>query len=193
MHSATKYIGGHSDVVGGVAVVADEGLAEKLGFIQNSVGGIAGPFDSYLALRGIKTLALRMACHNRQALEIATFLESHPMVARVIYPGLTSHPDHALASEQMSGFSGMISFYLKGDLSTAKRFLSQLDIITLAESLGGVESLIEHPAIMTHASVPIEIREKIGITDSLIRLSVGVEALNDLKAALDSALLASSK
>jgi cystathionine gamma-lyase len=189
MHSATKYLNGHSDMVGGIAVVGDNAeLAEKMTFLQNAVGAIAGPFDSYLALRGVKTLALRMRHHNAAALEIAQWLDHHPAVEKVIYPGLPSHPQHQLAKQQMSGFGGMISILLKGDLAKARRFLENIEIFALAESLGGVESLIEHPAIMTHASIPKENREKLGILDNFVRISVGIEDTNDLIAALDKAL-----
>ncbi|WP_127347207.1 cystathionine gamma-synthase [Pseudidiomarina mangrovi] len=191
MHSATKYLNGHSDMVGGIAVVGDNAeLAEKMTFLQNAVGAIAGPFDSYLALRGVKTLALRMRHHNAAALEIAQWLDQHPAVEKVIYPGLPSHPQHELAKRQMSGFGGMISILLKGDLAKARRFLENIEIFALAESLGGVESLIEHPAIMTHASIPKENREKLGILDNFVRISVGIEDTNDLIAALDKALKA---
>jgi cystathionine gamma-lyase len=189
MHSATKYLNGHSDMVGGIAVVGDNAeLAEKMTFLQNAVGAIAGPFDSYLALRGVKTLALRMRHHNAAALEIAQWLETHPAVEQVIFPGLPSHPQHELAKQQMTGFGGMISILLKGDLAKARRFLENIEIFALAESLGGVESLIEHPAIMTHASIPKENREKLGILDNFVRISVGIEDVNDLIKALDKAL-----
>lgn len=189
VHSATKYIGGHSDVVGGIAVTNRDDLAEKLAFLSNSMGGIQGPFDSFMCLRSLKTLPLRMKAHAANALAIAKFLEAHPKVAKVIYPGLESHPQHALAKEQMSGMGGMITFYIKGGLAEARTFLENVQIFALAESLGGVESLIEHPAIMTHASVPAENRKALGIDDTLIRLSVGIEdledLLNDLKSAFD--------
>jgi cystathionine beta-lyase/cystathionine gamma-synthase len=195
MHSATKYLNGHSDVVNGVLIVgADAALAERLEFLQNSVGAIAGPFDSFLALRGLKTLALRMQRHCDNALELAGFLEQHPKIERVHYPGLRSHPQHALARTQMrdprgqSAFGGMITIELKGGLEDARRFLERCELFALAESLGGVESLIEHPAIMTHASVPSEARAALGITDSLCRLSIGVEAVEDLRADLTRAL-----
>lgn len=189
MHSATKYLNGHSDMVGGIAVVGDNPeLIEKMKFLQNSIGAVAGPFDSYLALRGVKTLALRIRHHNAAALELAQWLEQHPQVEKVIYPGLVSHPQHELAKRQMSGFGGMISILLKGDLEKARRFLETVEIFALAESLGGVESLIEHPAIMTHASIPKENREKLGIWDNFVRISVGIEDLDDLKADLDRAL-----
>ena len=189
MHSATKYLNGHSDMVGGVAVVGDnEELAEQMAFLQNSVGAVAGPFDSYLALRGLKTLALRMKAHNGAAMTIAQWLEQHPQVEKVIFPGLESHPQHELAKRQMSGFGGMISILLKGDIEKARRILENVEIFALAESLGGVESLIEHPAIMTHASIPKENREKLGILDNFVRISVGIEDVDDLIADLDQAL-----
>lgn len=187
VHSATKYIGGHSDVVGGVAVTSKSELAEKLAFLSNSMGAIQGPFDSFMCLRSLKTLPLRMKAHQENALAIAKFLETHPKVEKVIYPGLESHPQHALAREQMQGFGGMITFYIKGGMESARRFLENVNVFSLAESLGGVESLIEHPAIMTHASVPAETRKELGIDESLIRLSVGVEDLKDLLADLNSA------
>jgi cystathionine beta-lyase/cystathionine gamma-synthase len=190
VHSTTKYLNGHSDVVGGIAVVGNESRqaewAEQLAFLHNAVGAIAGPFDSFLALRGVKTLALRMERHNQSALQLAQWLEAHPKVARVHYPGLESHPQHALAQRQMRGGGGMISIDLKGDLAGSRRFLEHVHLFALAESLGGVESLIEHPAIMTHASIPAEQRAKLGINDTLIRLSVGIEALDDLKADLEA-------
>jgi cystathionine beta-lyase/cystathionine gamma-synthase len=195
MHSGTKYLSGHSDVVNGMLVVGDnDELAERLAFLQNSVGAVAGPFDSFLALRGVKTLALRMQRHCENALELGHFLERHAKVRRVHYPGLASHPQHALAQAQMrdprgqSAFGGMISIELNGGLTDAKRFLERCQLFALAESLGGVESLIEHPAIMTHASVPRAAREALGITDMLCRLSVGVEDVQDLKADLQQAL-----
>ncbi|MCH8492961.1 MAG: PLP-dependent aspartate aminotransferase family protein [Idiomarina sp.] len=189
MHSATKYLNGHSDMVGGVAVVGDrEDLQEQMAFLQNSIGAIAGPFDAYLALRGVKTLALRMKHHNQAALEIANWLEQHPRVKKVIHPGLASHPQHELAKAQMSGFGGMISIFLDGDLDTARRFLEAVEIFALAESLGGVESLIEHPAIMTHASIPAENRQKLGIHDNFVRISVGIEDTQDLIRDLEQAL-----
>jgi cystathionine gamma-lyase len=189
MHSTTKYLNGHSDIVGGCAVVGtDRELADKMKFLQNAIGGIAGPFDSFLALRGLKTLALRMERHCANALAIARRLEKHPAIARVIYPGLESHPQHALAKRQMSAFGGIVTVVLKGDLPAAKRFLERCRLFTLAESLGGVESLIEHPAIMTHASIPPEQRARIGISDSLVRLSVGIEDAGDLIADLTQAL-----
>ena len=189
MHSATKYLNGHSDIIGGMAVVGSNAeLADRLTFLQNAVGGIAGPFDSYLANRGLKTLHLRMQRHCENALEIATWLERHPRVERVIYPGLRSHPQHDLAKRQMNGFGGMITAILKGDLASTRRFLERCELFALAESLGGVESLIEHPAIMTHASVPPEQRAALGISDTLVRLSVGVEEVGDLISELEAAL-----
>jgi cystathionine gamma-lyase len=189
VHSATKYLNGHSDMVGGVVVVGDDKeLGDRLAFLQNAVGAVAGPFDSFLALRGLKTLALRMERHCANALAIAEHLARHPKVARVHYPGLPAHPQHALARRQMQGFGGMVTIELAGDLATARRFLERVEIFALAESLGGVESLIEHPAIMTHASLPPEQRKALGIGDTLIRLSVGVEDLDDLLADLDQAL-----
>ncbi len=188
MHSTTKYVGGHSDVVGGAVVTRDPELAARLAFLQNSCGGVPGPQDCYLTLRGLKTLALRMERHCSNAQIVAEFLEAHPKIARVIYPGLPSHPQHALAKQQMSGGGGMISAYLAGDLEAARRFLTHVKVFTLAESLGGVESLIEHPAIMTHASIPADKREALGIHDSFVRLSVGVEHIDDLLADLTAAL-----
>jgi cystathionine beta-lyase/cystathionine gamma-synthase len=177
-------------VNGVVAIGPNEALRERLAFLQNSIGAVAGPFDSFLALRGLKTLALRMERHCASAQKIAAWLERHPKVARVYYPGLASHPQHALAKRQMSGFGGMISAELKGGLDAARRFLERTTLFSLAESLGGVESLIEHPAIMTHASVPPEVRAQLGIGDGLVRLSVGIEDVNDLVADLDEALAA---
>ena len=189
VHSTTKYLNGHSDMVGGVAVAgSNQELRERLGYLQNAVGGIQGPFDSFLALRGLKTLALRMERHCASALEIAAWLERHPKVRRVHYPGLPSHPQHALAKRQMRAFGGMISAELKGSLDDARRFLERCRLFSLAESLGGVESLIEHPALMTHGSVPAEVRADLGIGDTLVRLSVGIESVNDLKADLAAAL-----
>lgn len=187
VHSATKYIGGHSDMVGGVAVMNDLQLAERMQFLSNSMGGIQGPFDSFLALRSLKTLPIRMKAHAENAMKIADFLEAHPLVEKVVYPGLKSHPQHALAKEQMTGFGGMITFFIKGGFDSAKKFLESVQVFALAESLGGVESLIEHPAIMTHASVPPEQRKILGIDDSLIRLSVGIEDCDDLLADLKQA------
>ena len=188
MHSTTKYMGGHSDVVGGAVAMRSAELHERLHFIQNSCGGVPGPQDCYLTLRGIKTLALRMERHAANAQAVAEFLEGHDKVERVIYPGLPSHPQHELAKRQTSGHSGMISFYLKGGLDESRRFLEAVRVFTLAESLGGVESLIEHPAIMTHASVPKENREKLGIADGFVRASVGIEHIRDLLADLEHAL-----
>ncbi len=189
MHSTTKYLNGHSDVVGGVVVARAEGeIAQQLTFLQNAIGSVAGPFDSFLALRGVKTLALRMERHCSNAMTIATHLQSHPAVRQVIYPGLSSHPQHELAKRQMHGFGGMVSVVLDTDLKGAMRMLERTQLFTLAESLGGVESLIEHPAIMTHASIPPHVREELGISDAFIRLSVGVENVDDLIADLDQAL-----
>ena len=189
IHSATKYLNGHSDMVAGIAIVGDnDDLIEQISFLQNSVGAIASPFDSFLALRGLKTLALRMKQHCQSAQAIAGYLEAHPKVAQVYYPGLTCHPQHELATVQMKGFGGMVSAILKGDLSASTRFLENCHLFALAESLGGVESLIEHPAIMTHASVPQEQRTQLGINDSLIRLSVGIEDTEDLLDELEQAL-----
>jgi cystathionine gamma-lyase len=188
VHSATKYLNGHSDIIGGVSVVKDADLGERLGFLQNAVGAIASPFDSFLALRGLKTLHLRMERHSTNAQQLAGWLQRHPAVDRVIYPGLASHPQHDLARRQMQAFGGMIAIVLKGDLSFARRMLERCRVFALAESLGGVESLIEHPAIMTHASVPAAQRQAAGISDTLIRLSVGVEELPDLQDDLAQAL-----
>lgn len=190
VHSATKYLNGHSDMVGGIVVVGDnKDLIEQMRYLQNATGAIQGPFDSFLALRGLKTLALRMEKHCKNALHIAKYLESHSQIVKVYYPGLTSHPQHALAKKQMArGFGGIITFVLKGGLTEVRHFLSRCQLFTLAESLGGVESLVDHPAIMTHASVPAETRIRLGISEGLIRLSVGVEdagdLINDLKQAL---------
>jgi len=190
MHSATKYLNGHSDMVGGVAIIRDDPeLAEKLWFLLNSVGAIQGPFDSFLALRGLKTLALRMRAHCDSALQIAQWLTSHPAIERVIYPGLPDHPQHDLAMRQMGGHGGgIISVVIRGGLEKSRRVLERCELFALAESLGGVESLINHPAIMTHASVPEEIRARLGISDTLVRLSVGVEDVADLIDDLDQAL-----
>ena len=189
VHSVTKYLNGHSDMVGGMVVVGDNPeLGDWLAFLQNAVGGIQGPFDAFLALRGLKTLHLRMERHCGNALAIARFLESHPGVRHVHYPGLAGHPRHDLARRQMAGYGGMVTAVLDTDLAGTRRFLEACRLFALAESLGGVESLIEHPAIMTHASVPREIREEIGIGDSLVRLSVGIEDVDDLIRELDSAL-----
>lgn len=188
MHSATKFINGHSDMVGGVAVTADDALAERIGYLQNSIGAVSGPFDSFLALRGLKTLDLRMQRHNASSMAIAEWLENDSRVDKVLYPGLPSHPQHELAAKQMSGFGGIVTFFIKGDVDDARRFLERCEIFALAESLGGVESLVNHPAIMTHASVPADVRAELGISDQLIRLSVGIEALDDLIADIDQAL-----
>jgi cystathionine gamma-lyase len=188
LHSATKYLNGHSDMVGGIVVAGSKRLAEQMGFLQNSVGAVAGPFDSFLAMRGLKTLHLRMREHCQSALELAKWLENHPAIERVIYPGLRSHPQHSLAKRQMTGFGGIISVEVKGGLKRAKRMLERCELFALAESLGGVESLIEHPAIMTHASVPVAIRKRLGISDGLVRLSVGVECVKDLQAELSRTL-----
>jgi len=188
MHSLTKYINGHSDVVGGAIMLSDNEQYDKLWYLQNSIGPSQSPFDSWLVLRGVKTLALRMRAHASNAIEIAKFLEAHPKVDKVIYPGLESHPQHELAKRQMSGFGGMLSIYIKGGLAESRKFLEEVQLFALAESLGGVESLIEHPAIMTHASVPVEERNKLGIADNFVRLSVGVEDVEDLKADLSRAL-----
>ena len=189
MHSATKYINGHSDVVAGVAVVNDEALAERMAFLQNSIGSVLGPFDSYLALRGAKTLPLRMQAHCRNALALAQWLETHPQVEKVIYPGLPSHPQHELAKKQMrGGYGGIITILVKGGEAKARRMMERCQVFALAESLGGIESLINHPAIMTHAAIPAAERQDIGIYDNLVRLSVGIEDLEDLKADLDQAL-----
>ncbi len=193
MHSTTKYIGGHSDTVGGALITSRADLAEALRFLQNAVGSVMGPFDAYLALRGVKTLAIRMQRHCTSAMTIAQWLEQHPKVERVVYPGLTSHPQHALAAKQMRlhgqpAFGGMITIFLRGGLKESRAFLERVHLFALAESLGGVESLIEHPAIMTHASVPEAMRAQLGISDSLVRLSVGIEHTADLIADLDRAL-----
>ncbi len=189
MHSATKYLNGHSDMVGGMLVVGDDAeLEEQITFLQNAVGGVQGPFDSFLALRGLKTLHLRMKAHCANAGELAAWLATHPKVEKVIYPGLASHPQHELAKRQMAGFGGMLSILVKGGLPAARSFMERCKLFALAESLGGVESLINHPAIMTHASVPPENRARLGIHDNLVRLSVGVEDVEDLRAELDAAL-----
>jgi cystathionine gamma-lyase len=191
IHSATKYLNGHSDMVGGVAVVGkNKELADQIAFLQNAVGAIAGPFDSFLAMRGLKTLALRMERHCANALEIARWLEEQPKVASVSYPGLKNHPHHDLAREQMRAFGGMVTIVLKTDLDGTRRFLENTHLFALAESLGGVESLVDHPAIMTHGSIPKKQREALGVTDSLVRLSVGVEDVRDLIDDLDFALAA---
>ena len=180
MHSATKYLNGHSDMIGGVVITNRNDLAEKLAFLQNSIGAIQGPFDSFLALRGLKTLPLRMERHNYNAKKIAEFLESNNKIEKVIYPGLESHEQYSLAKKQMKGYGGIVSFYIKADMNKTKAFLENCQIFSLAESLGGVESLIEHPAIMTHGSIDKNLREKLGITDNFVRASVGIEDVEDL-------------
>ncbi|WP_093532888.1 cystathionine gamma-synthase [Stenotrophomonas rhizophila] len=189
LHSATKYLNGHSDMVGGMVVVGDNAeLAEQMAFLQNSIGGVQGPFDSFLALRGLKTLPLRMKAHCANALALAQWLETHPAIEKVIYPGLPNHPQHELATRQMNGYGGIVSIVLKGGFEAAKRFCEKTELFTLAESLGGVESLVNHPAVMTHASIPVERRDQLGISDALVRLSVGVEELGDLQLDLERAL-----
>lgn len=187
-HSTTKYVGGHSDVIGGFVAVKEKDLFEKLKFLQKSIGAVPSPFDCYLAMRSLKTLAVRMQAHEKNAIKVAEFLEQHSKVQKVVYPGLKSHPQHDIAKKQMKGFGGMITFLIKGNLASARKFLESVRIFALAESLGGVESLIEHPAIMTHASVPVENRKALGIDDTLIRLSVGIENIEDLLADLQQAL-----
>ena len=188
VHSTTKYLGGHSDVVGGLVITSNDEHFKRLRFCQNAVGGVPGPMDAWLVLRGIKTLAVRMRQHAANAIEVARFLEGNPRVAKVFFPWSPSHPQHALARKQMSGMCGMVSFEIKGGLEDARRFLERVRIFTLAESLGGVESLIEHPASMTHSHIPAEIRQRTGISDSLVRLSVGIENVEDLVADLSAAL-----
>jgi len=188
VHSTTKYLGGHSDVVGGAIMLSNEEFYNKIKFNQNAIGAVPSPFDCFLVLRGIKTLPIRMERHNHNAQRLAEYLESHPRVRRVYYPGLASHPQHELAKKQMTGFGGMLSFEIDGQVEDAKAFLKRVKIFALAESLGGVESLIEHPALMTHASIPEEERKRIGITDTLIRISVGIEDIEDLIADLEQAL-----
>lgn len=189
MHSATKYLNGHSDMVGGMVVVGDDAeVAEKMTFLQNAVGGVQGPFDSFLALRGLKTLHLRMKAHCDNAQALAEWLETHPSIEKVVYPGLKSHPQHELAKRQMDGFGGMVSIFVKGGLDGARRMMERCELFTIAESLGGVESLINHPAIMTHASIPADRRAELGVTDNLVRLSVGIEDISDLTAELERAL-----
>jgi len=187
VHSVTKYMNGHSDVVGGAIIVNNDDLYQRLKFYQNAIGAVPAPMDCFLVMRGLKTLHLRMERHDQNGRAIAAYLEKHPKVEKVIYPGLTSHPQHELAKKQMTGFGGMITFYLKGGLQESRTFLESLQIFTLAESLGGVESLIEHPAIMTHASIPAETRKELGIADNMIRVSCGVEDLTDLRNDLDQA------
>ena len=189
-HSLTKYLNGHSDVVGGALIFKDQGLRDRVAFLQNAAGAVPSPMDSFLVLRGTKTLHVRMERHDSNARALASWLEGHAQVEKVYYPGLASHPQHDLAKRQMSGFGGMISFVLRGGMDAARRFLSTCKMFTLAESLGGVESLVNHPAIMTHASVPAETRQKLGIVDGFIRLSVGIEDLADLKSDLEAAFAA---
>jgi len=193
VHSTTKYLNGHSDVVGGAIVTSDDELHARLAFLQNAVGGVPSPMDAFLILRGLKTLPVRMERHAANALALASFLEGHPQVERVVYPGLPSHPQHALARRQMSGFGGMLTFVLRGGLPAATAFLRAVRIFACAESLGGVESLIEHPAIMTHASVPAATRAALGISDGLIRVSAGIEAVEDLKDDLARGFAAAAK
>jgi len=188
VHSATKYLNGHSDVIGGIAVSSDQSLSDQLTYLANATGSVMSPFDSFLVLRSLKTLAVRMERHCANAMQIADFLEKHEAIEKIYYPGLESHPQHDIAAKQMSSFGGMISVVLKGGLESAISFLERTKLFTLAESLGGVESLIEHPAIMTHASIPKSIRDEIGIVDGLVRLSVGIETLEDLINDLDTAL-----
>jgi cystathionine gamma-lyase len=189
VHSTTKYLNGHSDVIGGAAVLKDDTHRERLAFLQNAVGAVPSPFDAFLTLRGIKTLAVRMERHCGNAMHVAAFLEKHPKIERVIYPGLASHPQHRLAARQMNArYGGMVSAVLKGGLAASRRFLERCKLFTLAESLGGVESLIEHPAIMTHASLPEDVRAGLGIDEGLVRLSVGIESVDDLIAELKHAL-----
>lgn len=190
MHSTTKYINGHSDLVGGVLITDDEALAERLKFMSNAIGGIQSTFDAYMCLRSLKTLAVRMRAHESNALAVARFLESHPKIAAVRFTGLQSHPQHDLANRQMTGHGGMLTCNVAGDLEATRRFLSSVRVFSLAESLGGVESLIEHPAIMTHASLPQAVREQLGIGDNLVRVSVGIEDEADLIRDLDRALAA---
>ena len=194
MHSATKYLNGHSDMVGGMIVVGDDaGLAEQMTFLQNAVGGVQGPFDSFLALRGLKTLHLRMKAHCENAGALADWLQTHPAIEKIAYPGLRSHPQHDLALRQMDGAGGMVSIWLKGGFEAAKRFCERTELFALAESLGGVESLVNHPAVMTHASVPAERRAQLGISDALVRLSVGVETVDDLRRDIATALVSTSR
>ena len=190
LHSATKYLNGHSDVIGGLVVSSQEreDLAEQLAFLSNSIGSIMSPFDSFLVLRSLKTLAVRMEKHCENAFEIASFLEKHEVIEKIYYPGLSNHPNHEIAKKQMNGFGGMITVVLKGGLKTATTFLERTKLFALAESLGGVESLIEHPAIMTHASIPAEVRKDLGIEDGLVRLSVGIESVEDILDDLNQAL-----
>jgi len=193
LHSVTKYLNGHSDVVMGVIVTNNEEIFKKLKFLQNGMGGIPSPFDSFLAIRGTKTLHIRMKEHEKNAIQLAKYLEAHPKIQKVIYPGLPSHPQHELAKKQMYGYGGIITIYIKGGIKESRKFLENLKIFALAESLGGVESLADHPVIMTHASVPAEQRAKLGITDNLVRLSVGVEDVHDLQHDLEHALASIDK
>jgi cystathionine beta-lyase/cystathionine gamma-synthase len=188
LHSTTKYINGHSDVVGGALVTSDEALAERLRFLQNALGAVPSPFDCYLVLRGLKTLPVRIERHVRSASELSQRLEQHARIERVLYPGLESHPQYALARAQMRGGGGIVTCVLKGGVQAATRFLKELRLFALAESLGGVESLAEHPALMTHASIPADVRAGLGISDGLVRLSVGIEHVEDLWTDLDRAL-----
>jgi len=193
VHSTTKYLNGHSDVVGGAAMTSDEAIFERLKFLQNAVGGVPGPLDAFLVLRGLKTLPVRMERHARNALALAHFLEDHPQVERVVYPGLPAHPQHSLAARQMSGFGGMLTFVIRGGLESARAFLKTVRLFACAESLGGVESLVEHPALMTHASVPAETRERLGIVDGFIRISTGLEDVRDLISDLEHGFAAARR
>jgi len=193
VHSTTKYLNGHSDVVGGIACMNDQGIFERLKFLQNAIGAVPGPWDAWLVLRGTKTLPLRMRAHESNAKRVAAFLVEQKAVEKIYYPGLTSHPQHAIAKKQMTGFGGMISVVLAGGLPRARAFLKSLKIFTLAESLGGVESLVEHPALMTHASLPAEVRNQLGISDGFVRFSVGVEDADDLIDDIKQALLLSER
>lgn len=188
LHSLTKYINGHSDVVGGAIILNNKKIYDGLWYLQNAIGPSQAPLDSWLVLRGIKTLAIRMKAHQENAMKVAKYLEKHPKVIQTLYPGLKSHPQHALAKKQMNGFSGMITFFIKGGLKESRRFLEKVKVFALAESLGGIESLVDHPAIMTHASIPKKTREELGISDNLIRLSVGIENIDDIIADLEQAL-----
>lgn len=189
VHSVTKYINGHSDVVGGLVICKEQGaLTDRIAYLYNAVGGVMGPFDAFLAMRGVKTLDVRLQRQMENALKIVKYLDGHPKIKQVLYPGLASHPQHAIAKKQMNGFGAMISIVLKADYTGVKTFLSSLQVFTLAESLGGVESLVNHPARMTHASIPADVREALGVTDDLVRLSVGIESAKDLLADLEQAL-----
>lgn len=192
VHSVTKYLNGHSDVVGGAVMLREQALFSDLKFLQNAIGAVPGPQDCFLAMRGIKTLHVRMQRHQENAMVLARFLETHPKIERVIYPGLESHPQYSLAKQQMTGFGGMITCFLRGGLQNARKFLESVKLFALAESLGGVESLIEHPAIMTHASIPAETRRELGIHDNLVRISVGIEDVSDLQKDLEQALAATA-